>query len=304
MTTATMPEAGRAAASARDRRATRLLLAPAMVLATLLVAGPFIYTIALALTQGAGPEGIGAGSIGLANFTTMFRDPLFWQSLRITLFLFVVCLAIETTLGLAIALLLRHQVPGRRWLQALVLVPSITASVAVAMMWLLLMQPDLGLVNNFLESIGLPGPVWLGDPSVAAWAIVVVDVWQWTPFMTLILVAGLRGLPEEPIEASLVDGASAWQRLRLVILPMLRPVLMVAVLLRSIDLLRFFDTIYVLTQGGPLNATLTLNVYGYRQGFRFFDLGYAAALQLGLLVLVAILAVIISRAQKRSTDAL
>lgn len=281
---------------------SRAFLAPAVTIASLLMAGPFLYTILLAFNDDAGVRGA-EGAWSLSNLTTMLSDPLAWKALRITAFLFIACLVLETVLGLAIAVLLNKPVPGRRALEALVLVPSITASVAVAMMWLLLMQPDLGLLNTMLESMGIQGPTWLGDPSSAPWAIVIVDVWQWTPFMALIMTAGLRGLPEEPLEAALVDGATGWQRFRRVVLPMMRPVILVAVLLRSIDLLRFFDTIYVLTQGGPLNATLTLNIYGYRQGFGFLDLGYAAMLQLALLGLVAGMAVFLARMQKRATDA-
>lgn len=306
-----MTSAAAAPASARQRTgrrrgdrswSSRAFLAPAVTIAGLLMAGPFLYTILLAFNDDAGVRGA-QGAWGLSNLTTMLSDPLAWKALRVTAFLFVACLVLETILGLAIAVLLNKPVPGRRTLEALVLVPSITASVAVAMMWLLLMQPDLGLLNTMLGSVGIDGPTWLGDPSSAPWAIVIVDVWQWTPFMALIMTAGLRGLPEEPLEAAVVDGATGWQRFRLVVLPMLRPVILVAVLLRSIDLLRFFDTIYVLTQGGPLNSTLTLNIYGYRQGFGFLDLGYAAMLQLALLGLVAGMAVFLTRMQKRATDA-
>lgn len=284
-----------------SERGTALLL-PAVVLTSAIVVGPFLFTILLAFNDDAGVRGP-QGDFGLANLQRMFADPLAWQALRVTLFLFVACLVIETVLGLSIALVLQQKVPGRRVLEALVLIPSITASVAVAMMWLLLMEPRIGRLNALLATFGVQGPSWLGDPNVAPWAIVLVDVWQWTPFMALILVAGLRGLPEEPLEAALVDGASGLQRFFRVVLPMLWPVILVAVLLRSIDLLRFFDTVYILTQGGPINATLTLNVYGYRQGFNFLRLGYAAMLQLTLLIIVVVFAVLLTRLQKRATDA-
>jgi multiple sugar transport system permease protein len=292
--------AGRQRSSHSDRGTA--LLVPAVVLTGAIVVGPFLFTILMAFNSDAGVRGP-QGDWGLENLQRMFSDPLAWQALRVTAFLFAVCLVIETVLGLMIALVLQHKVPGRRVLEALVLIPSITASVAVAMMWLLLMQPRIGRLNAMLAAMGIQGPSWLGDPNVAPWAIVLVDVWQWTPFMALILVAGLRGLPEEPLEAALVDGASGLQRFSLVILPMLWPVILVAVLLRSIDLLRFFDTVYILTQGGPINATLTLNVYGYRQGFNFLRLGYAAMLQLTLLIIVVVFAVLITRLQKRASDA-
>jgi multiple sugar transport system permease protein len=231
----------------------------------------------------------------------MLDDPLFWNSVRVTLFLFVVCLVVETLLGLALGYLLSIDVPGRRIFQGLMLIPAITASVAVALVWLLIYDPSLGAANQILDAVGIDPVVWLGDPNIAPWSIAIVDIWQWTPFMALIIAAGIRSLPSDPFEAASIDGASNWRKARHVGLPLLMPVISVAVLLRTVDLIRFFDTVYVMTQGGPLNSTNTLNVYGYRTAFIDQQASYAAVLQLTLLLLVVVIAGLFTWWRRRQT---
>ncbi|PSL06043.1 carbohydrate ABC transporter membrane protein 1 (CUT1 family) [Haloactinopolyspora alba] len=265
------------------------LLMPAMVVTGLLVFLPVIYTVWLSISERQ-PSGTNTGFVGWSNFARMFEDPQFWNSVQVTLFLFIVCLTVETVLGLALGFLLSIDVPGRRFFQGLMLVPAITAMVAVALVWLLIYDPTLGAANQILTAIGLDPVVWLGDPDIAIWSIAIVDIWQWTPFMALIIAAGIRSLPSEPFEAASIDGASGWAKARRVGLPLLMPVLSVAVLLRTVDLLRFFDTVYVMTQGGPVNSTMTLNVFGYRTAFVDQQASYAAALQLSLLLLVVVVA--------------
>jgi len=141
-----------------------------------------------------------------------------------------------------------------------------------------LLSSSLGPINYWLGSIGIPGPSWLGDAHWALPSVILVDTWQWTPFMILLTLAGLRSLPQEPIEAALVDGASAWQRFRYVKLPMLIPVLTVAVLLRAIDSFKTFDLVYLLTFGGPGTSSTTMSFYGYKVGLQSFDIGNASAI--------------------------
>jgi multiple sugar transport system permease protein len=155
---------------------------------------------------------------------------------------------------------------------------------------MLIYDPTLGAANQILTAVGLDPVVWLGDPDIALWSIALVDVWQWTPFMALIIAAGIRSLPAEPFEAASIDGASGWRKALHVGLPLLTPVISVAMLLRTVDLVRFFDTVYIMTQGGPVNSTNTLNVYGYRAAFIDQQTSYAAALQLSLLLLVVVMA--------------
>ncbi|MET8910340.1 sugar ABC transporter permease [Micromonospora sp. NPDC004551] len=262
---------------------------PAVLVTAVLVLVPVAYTIWLSVSDRQS-DGTNAGFLGFANYAEMFGNPQFWNSLKITLFLFVVCLLVETVLGLALGYVMSLDVPGRRIFQGMMLIPAITASVAVGLVWLLIMDPSLGAANQILAKVGIDPVVWLGDPDIAPWSIALVDIWQWTPFMALIISAGIRSLPEEPFEAAAIDGASGWRTAWNIGLPLLRPVLTVAMLLRTVDLVRFFDTIYIMTQGGPVNSTNTLNVYGYNAGFVDHEPSYAAALQIALLVLVIAIA--------------
>ena len=265
------------------------LLVPALVVTIALVILPVVYTVWLSLSdlQRAGSN---AGFVGLDNFARMVENTEFWNSVRVILLLFVVCLVVETVVGIGLGYLLSIDVRGRALFQGLMLIPAITASVAVALVWMLIYDPTLGAANQILTAIGLNPVVWLGNPDLAIWSIAIVDIWQWTPFMALIIAAGIRSLPTEPFEAASIDGATGRQKAWYVGFPLLMPVISVAMLLRTVDLVRFFDTVYVMTQGGPVNATNTLNVYGYRSAFIDQEASYAAALQLALLLLVVVIA--------------
>ncbi|WP_129669317.1 carbohydrate ABC transporter permease [Phytoactinopolyspora endophytica] len=279
-------------------KGTTWLFAPAFLVTGVVVLLPIGYTFWLSVSDRQ-PDGSNAGFLGAANITRMFDDPLFWQSLRVTMFLFILCLIVETILGVALGYLLSVDVRGRRAFQAAMLIPAITAQVAVGLLWLLIYDPSLGVANRLLGSLGIDPVVWLGDPDIAPWSIALVDIWQWTPFMALIIAAGIRSLPSDPFEAAGIDGASGWRKAWHIGLPLLAPVLTVAMLLRTVDLIRFFDTIYVMTQGGPVNSTNALNVYGYRSAFVNQDASYAATLQLALFVLVLLVAAAFTWARRR-----
>lgn len=291
---------GRLAALRSNRGAVALLL-PAMIATAALVVFPLVYAVALSLANWS-PTGSFGTFAGISHYTHMFTaDPLFWKSLRFTLLLFVLCLVIQTVLGLGLGYLLSIDVPGRGFFQALILIPSIVASVAVGLLWLLIFDPTLGIANWLLGQVGIGGPQWLSKPQTVLWTFTLLDTWQWTPFMALIFAAGIRALPSSPLEAARVDGASWWQLAWRVGLPLLRPIIVVAVLLRSVDLIRFFDTIYVMTQGGPVDSSTTLNIYGYRAGFTNLDMSYAATLQITLLVLVVVIAGAITWLRRRAS---
>jgi multiple sugar transport system permease protein len=276
------------------------LLAPAIVLTAALIIFPIAYAIVLSVTNWQ-PSGTLGSFAGLSHYAHMLaHDPLFWDSLRITLILYICCLVAQTLLGLALGYLLSLDVPGRSIFQALILVPSIIASVAVGLMWLLIYDPTIGIADWITGGLGLGRPAWLGDPHTVVWAFVLLDTWEWTPFMALIFAAGIRSLPREPLEAARTDGAGPWQTAWRVGLPLLRPIIVIAVLLRSVDLIRFFDTIYVMTQGGPVNSSTTLNIYGYRIGFTDLNMSYAATLQIALLILVIVIAGGITWLRRRS----
>jgi multiple sugar transport system permease protein len=258
-------------------------LAPAVALLLALTVYPFFYIVRLSLYR-MSPGG--EVFVGADNFLRLVRDPLFFQSLGQTLVFTVGALALEFGLGLGLALLLDSQIRGRNLWRSLLLLPMILPPVVVGVIWRLIYNPNFGVLNGALQLGGVDTSrlTWLADPSVALAAVIVVDVWEWTPFVFLILLAGLQAVPEEPYEAARIDGASAWQTFRHVTLPLLAPAILVALLLRTIDLLRIFDQVFILTQGGPGFATETISLYIYKTAFRFFDFGYAAAMSLLLLV--------------------
>lgn len=275
-----------------------IMVAPAAIFTLAMILFPILYSIYLSLVKWT-PGAEDNPFVGLSNYIRMFNDPVFWLALSITLKLFLVCLFFETVIGIYLGILLSKDIPGQKFLQALILLPSIIASVAIGMMWILIYDPTLGVATYFLKSVGLKPVLWLADPDIVINAIAIIDVWEWTPFMALIVTGGIRALPNEPFEAALIDGASRWQTFKYVTLPLLRPVIMVAILLRSVDLIRFFDTVYIMTKGGPNDASTTLNVYSYLQGFSYMDMSYGSAVMLFLLALVMGFSIIISALRRK-----
>lgn len=232
----------------------------------------------------------------------MLRDDVFWTAVKITVQIFVVGLVTQTIGGLALGFLLSRDVPGRRIMQAAIVIPALTAPVAIGLAWLLIYDPTLGVGNYPLDKFGIEAQAWLGDPDLVVLSLIIVDNWQWIPFMALIIAAGIRALPTEPFEAASIDGANLWRMAWHIGIPLLRPVITVAILLRSVDLVRYFDTGYIMTQGGPVNASTTLNIYGYRKAFEELDMSYGAALQIALLVLVIIIALALTLLRGRVTE--
>jgi multiple sugar transport system permease protein len=273
-----------------------LALAPALTTLAVLAAYPTAYLVRLALSDWtpAAPTPVLVGSKHLGR--ALFEDAFFWKSLGLTLVYTAAALAAELGLGLALALLLvGHPRPGPSfrsdepsggifpWLRTALGVPMTLTPVVVGLSWRILFDPDLGPINRLLGVFGVAGPAWVADPRWALASLVLVDVWQWTPFMVLALGAALSQVPRELYEAAAVDGAGRLVTLRHVTLPGLRRAMVAAVLLRAVDLFKAFDVLFIVTEGGPGTATETLNLYVFRV-LRRFDIGYAAALGLCLLV--------------------
>jgi len=234
----------------------------------------------------------GVPFVGLDNYIQAVGDDGFWHSLELTIGFMVVALVVELVLGIGLAVLLEQVFRGRRAVLILLLLPMFVTNVVIGLIWRILLSYDFGLLNWLLSVLGLPKVAWLGDPGLALWSLVIVDVWNTTAFVALLVLAGLAAVPDEPRQAARVDGASAWQTFRLITLPLLKPVIFVAVVWRTIDLFRIFDVVYSLTGGGPYNATETISVYAYNQGFASFNLGFASAISyLIILALAFILAI-------------
>lgn len=263
-----------------------LLLAPAVLVLLLLTIYPLVYAVTISLQNR-------AGGWTLANFARLFSDHFFGVALLQTFAYTATALVIELILGLGLALLLDNQIRARNLFRALLLIPMMLPPVVVAVVWRLIYNPNFGAINGTLKGWGIDTSnlTWIASPMMALPSVILVDVWQWTPFMFLILLAGLQAIPQEPYEAAMIDGSSAWQTFRYITLPLLKPAILVALLLRTMDLLRVFDQVFILTQGGPGFATETISLYIYKTAFRFFDFGYAAAMSFVLLVLINFLSI-------------
>ncbi|HEY3890764.1 MAG TPA: sugar ABC transporter permease [Bradyrhizobium sp.] len=268
----------------RQRRELAALSAPAVVFTVAMIAFPVAYTIWLGFQSfsSTGQQSFA----GLGNYSKLVSDAEFWHGLWVTLALYLLSLALQLVLGMWLALILFHakRLPGV--VRSLFISPFMMPPVVAGMMWLVILDPSLGAANYLLQRVGLPPSDWLASPTWVIPTVALIDTWQWAPYVALIMLGGLQSLPPSVYEAAQIDGASAFRTFRRITLPLLLPTIVTATILRSVDLLRFFDIIYITTQGGPGDASNTLNIYGFRVGFEFFNIGYASALMLTLTAIV------------------
>ena len=266
-----------------------LLLAPTVAVLAALTIVPSLYLFGASFLV-ADPAAVNADrSVALTNFVRLGADGQLHNAIWNTLLFTTLAVTIELALGLMAALFIDRYVRRLGVLRTILLLPMMLPPIAVAITWKLLYQPQFGVLNDLIRRMGGEGILWTSSADTALVSIILVDVWEWTPLIMLLCLAGLAALPSEPYEAAVLDGANAWQRFRDLTLPFLRPVLAIALLLRSMDALRLFDQVYVLTGGGPAGATETLSYYIYKVAFRFFDIGYAAAISLVMLGTVLLL---------------
>lgn len=278
-----------------------LLIAPAMLIILLFALFPLGYAINLSLRHVDLTSDVGIGPfVGLDNYRFALNDQFFWQAARRTITFAVFAVSIEMVLGVAIAFLLNGLHWGKGVVRSLLILPLAAAPAAVGLVWRYMYHPDFGVYNAIMSMLGLPERNWLGDVKLAMASVIVFDVWQWTPFVALIVLAGLQSLPKEPFEAAELDGASTWQVFRRLILPMLAPVLTLVFVLRAIDAIRLYDAIVSLTHGGPGTATETLTYYLYRLGMKFFRLDQASAISLLFLYVTIVFTGIVLRSMMRA----
>lgn len=229
--------------------------------------------------------------VGLDNYARLLSSPQFWKSLRVTLIFTIIGVSLEFIFGMALALLLNRDLLGRRIVRTVILIPFFSTPVVVALAWKLMLHTEFGMVNYLLSLAGLQAQNWLG-PGLALPSLITVEVWQHTSFVILILLAGLQALPHEPYEAATIDGANRWQLFVHITLPLLKPVILVTLVFRTMFTLRIFDTIWVLTGGGPADETRTFSIGIYLSGFRQFDIGTGAALSWILLLITMAISLI------------
>jgi len=260
-------------------RERALMLAPALVLLALVVAVPILRVLQLSLYRVELHGGIALHWAGLEQFTRLWQDGRWWMALGNTLVFTVASVSLEMLLGVGFALLLHHEFRGRGAVRALVMLPWALPTAVMTLAWAWIFNDSFGVLNDLLGRLGLiNGPIaWLGRPATAMLAMVVADVWKTTPFVALIALAGLQGIPFQVLEAAQVDGLSPWRRFRRVTLPLLMPSLLVAVAFRTIQAYGAFDLPYVMTGGGPGGMTETVSLYAYQNYFRYLDFGYGSA---------------------------
>lgn len=259
-----------------DAKLPILFPLPAILLVLALAIYPIVYT--LAISTRSYDLGLSRYSfVGLANYAKVLASGQFWSAFLRTMAFTSLSVITSVALGMVMAVVLNRDFRGARWARTAFLLPMVATPVATSLVWMMMFNPTLGILNHVLGVFGLPPSLWVADPAFAIPCLVLVDVWHSAPFAMIILLAGLRALPREPVESAMIDGASRLQVFRLVTLPMLKPVLVVVLLFRSIDALKAFDIIWVITAGGPGTSSETLYVYAYNQAFKYLDLGYGSA---------------------------
>ncbi|KQR82463.1 ABC transporter permease [Arthrobacter sp. Leaf337] len=265
------------------------LMAPGILLLGVLSLFPLVTLIAMSFSRVRLLGGVRLEWVGLNNWARALGDPDLWQGWLLTIVYFIVTLGVEMVLGLSIAILLSKITRGQGPMMVLVLLPMFVAPSIVGLVGRYLTDPTFGLYASIMQRLGFSEDI-LGNPATAFAAVTLMDVWEWTPLIVLISLAGLSGVNPSMIEAASLDGAGQWKMLRHIILPSITGILLVALLIRSMDAVRYFDIITVTTNGGPADSTKIVPLRLYEAGFRFFDLGYAAVIGLMMLVLTIVIA--------------
>lgn len=310
----TLPESGRprpVASRRPDGKAARnaggglvpwVLMSPALVVLLIMTIVPAGYLVYSSLRNDT-LLGAGGSFVGLDNYTDALTNPNVVRSLLITVAFVVVAVTVEMVLGLFIALPLSAQSRANNIAATLLLLPFAVTPAVSAMIFKELLNPNYGWVDHYMGVLGLPAQVeWLSSPTTAWIALLGLDVWQWTPFVALILMAGLQSLPKEPLEAAAMDGAGAWKAFRHVTFPMLMPFFAIALVLRTIQAFKTFDSFKILTGGGPGDSTEIINLGIYRVALQSFRIGAASAIAMLLLILLTLLVPVLLRAVGRNAE--
>jgi multiple sugar transport system permease protein len=272
---------------------------PAVLFVLLMMLFPIIYTVRISFFEWSMSATTPPKWVGLSNYLALLQDNRFWHAVGSTFYFTIAALVAEVILGIAIAVLLSRNFRGKNLVKTVFLLPMVATPVAMGLVWMLIYEPSIGIANIMLKSLGLKPLLWLASPNQVIPSLIIVDIWEWTPMIALIVMAGFATLPSDPYEAADVDGANGWTKFVAITLPLLRPTIIVAAMLRLIDVLKTFDIIYATTQGGPNFASETLNLYGYVLGFQYFKLGMASSLLVIFFALVMGLTLLMIWMRKR-----
>jgi multiple sugar transport system permease protein len=282
-----------------DRNIAIVFPLPALLLVAGLMIYPLIYTVVLS-TRSYDLGFRRYSFAGFSHYVATLGNQHFWDAFARTFWFAALSVTGSIVLGMIMALILNRDFRGARWTRTAFLLPMVATPVATSLVWMMMFNPTLGVLNYLLGLIGLPPSLWVADPRLAIPSIVLVDIWHFAPFAMLILLAGLRSLPREPFESAMIDGASRWQIFWRVTVPLLQPVLVVVLIFRTIDSLKVFDLIWVITAGGPGFASETLYVYAYNQAFKYLDIGYGSAVIVVFTAIVAAASALWIRARDRT----
>jgi multiple sugar transport system permease protein len=275
---------GASRASYRRRDKYLRFILPAVFAISAVIIFPWVFTLFMSLHdwQVASPRVF----VGLDNYLNLVGDTRFRAAVGRTLIYAALAVALPTVIGTIAAVLFHRDFPLRGLLRSIYILPMVATPVAIALVWTMMFHPQLGVLNYLLSLVGLPPSLWVYSPLTVIPSLVLVETWQWTPLVMLIVLGGLSALPTEPLVSAAIDGANSWQVFRDITLPMVLPFIMVAVVLRTIDALKAFDTIFTITQGGPGTASETINIYLYLQAFSFFRIGHASAVVVVFFVII------------------
>jgi multiple sugar transport system permease protein len=269
------------------RHARFIFPAPAVVAVALIIVYPLLYTGWMSLQEWFASSLTPPKFIALANYRQLITaDARFHEAFFRTLYFAALVVSVETMLGVAMALLFNREFWGRGLVRTLSILPMVATPTAIALIFVMMYHPTLGVMNYLTTRVGLGPLTWTYSSQSALYALALVDVWEWTPLVMLIAMAGLAALPKEPYESAVIDGATGPRIFWHITLPLLRPILIVAVLFRAIDAIKTFDIIFVMTQGGPANASETINLLLFNQAFSYFNIGYASCLAVALFAIV------------------
>ncbi|MCJ9669975.1 MULTISPECIES: carbohydrate ABC transporter permease [unclassified Neorhizobium] len=275
---------------------------PALIVIGAVIVFPWVFTLWMSVNSWT--LGQAQTFAGLDNYIRLATDFRFWESLWHTLIFTVLAVVAPLFLGTLAALIFDAQFPGRGFLRGVFVMPMMATPVAIALVWTMMFHPQLGVLNYLLSLVGIGPQEWIYNRYSVIPSLVLVETWQWTPLIMLIVLGGLAALPREPYESAEIDGANAWQKFRYLTLPMIAPFLMIGVIIRSIDAIKSFDIIYAMTQGGPGTASETINIYLYNTAFSYYDIGYGSAMAVVFFVIIIALsfALMMVRARANWSD--
>ena len=279
------------------------MISPGMLFLILVTTVPLVSLLVMSFFRIDLTYPLDNGWIGLENYIEMSQDERFWYSIRLTAIYTAITVVLQVVIGLALAMAFFRGLRGQGLLRVSVLLPMILAPVVVGLAWrTLILTPEYGILDYVFILLGFGSKPWLVDPTWALISVIIIHTWQWTPFAFLVFLASLNAIPQEPLEAALLDTRTSWQRFRYIILPMLRPAIVIVIIFRTMIALRAFAAIFSATGGGPGTATEILNLYAYRVSFNSLDLGYGAALGTVLLFITMGISLIFFRMRRSSTS--